>query len=376
MITLDKVMSNTDQKLSIDISDFQLLPYGIFYLNLNRQITFWNKACEVLTGYNYNDIKYLHCYDLNICQNKDQEKGDCQANCPVLKSFNENLFVNTTFSMKRMDGNDLQVCGYITPVKNDIGYINGAIVFLNKDIGYDRIYELNKELIRNKEMRHELLTVVSHDLRTPIAALLCYFSVFFSDSADNLTCKQVVVLNSMKRICLSMLKMLNSILDVTAIESGKLTLNKTKVNIKEILSLNAINPKSMADQKNIDIKIEIDPDLPEIYLDKDKFHQLIDNLIGNAIKFSHPNTSIKIAVFREKKDMVFIIKDQGQGIPQDELRYIFEPFNTSSIKPTAKEFSNGIGLFIVKKIVELHNGSIEVESKLNEGTLFKIRLPF
>lgn len=376
MITLDKVGFSTDHKLAIDISSFQLLPYGIIHLNFNRQITFWNKACEALTGYSYNDIKYLHCYDLNMCQNKTLESTDCQTNCPVLKSLNENLFINTTFSIKRKDGKDVQVCGYITPVKNEKGYVNGAIVFFKKDNGYERIYELNKELVRNREARHELLTVVSHDLRTPIASLLCYFSVFFDNYSDNLTEKQVVVLNNMKRICLSMLRMLNSILDVTAIESGKLTLNKTKVNMKEIMNISSITPKFLADQKNIGIEIEIDSELPEIFIDKDKFHQLIDNLISNAIKFSHPGTSIKIQVSRDEKDMILVIQDQGQGIPQDELSHIFEPFNTSTIKPTAKEFSNGIGLSIVKKIVELHNGSIEVESKLNEGTKFMIRLPF
>lgn len=376
MITLDKVENNNHMELAIDISNFQLLPYGIFYMNSNRQITFWNGACETLTGHKFSEVQELRCFDLKMCQNKCFVNDNCHLECPVLKSMQNNLFINTTFTLKRKDGKDLEVCGYITPVKNDKGGINGVIVFFKKGNGYERIYELNKELALNRDSKHELLTVVSHDLRTPIASLLCYFSVFFDSYSDNLTKKQIMVLNNMKKVCISMLRMLNSILDVTAIETGKMTLNKTKVNIKEILDINLINPKFMADQKNIDIKIEIDSELPEISIDRNKFHQIVDNLISNAIKFSYPNTSIVIKVSKENDNMLMAVKDQGQGIPEDEICSIFEPFNTSSIKPTGKEYSNGIGLSIVKRMVELHNGTIDVESQLNKGTTFKVRLPF
>lgn len=376
MITLDKVETNNHMELAIDISNFQLLPYGIFYMNCNRQITFWNGACETLTGYNLNEVQGMRCFDLKMCQNKCFVNDNCHLECPVLKSMHNNLFINTTFTLKRKDGKDLEVCGYVTPVKNDKGIINGVIVFFKKGNGYERIYELNKELALNRESKHELLTVVSHDLRTPIASLLCYFSVFFDSYSDNLTKKQIMVLNNMKKVCVSMLRMLNSILDVTAIETGKMSLNKTKVNIKEILDINLINPKFMADQKNIDIKIEIDSDLPEITIDRNKFNQIVDNLISNAIKFSYPDTSIVIKVSKENDNMLMAVEDQGQGIPEDEICTIFEPFKTSSIKPTGKEFSNGIGLSIVKRMVELHNGTIDVESQLNIGTTFKVRLPF
>jgi len=101
----------------------------------------------------------------------------------------------------------------------------------------------------------------------------------------------------------------------------------------------------------------------------------LNNLISNAIKYSHPNTMIRIEVLKEKDFVVTKVIDQGQGIPENELPHVFKPFQKASTKPTAGEKSTGLGLAIVKKIVEGHQGIIGVESEVGKGSNFFFRLP-
>ncbi|MBK7866949.1 MAG: ATP-binding protein [Ignavibacteriales bacterium] len=112
-----------------------------------------------------------------------------------------------------------------------------------------------------------------------------------------------------------------------------------------------------------------------INADQNKIDQIITNLITNAIKFSNHKTTTEISVMSEPNKTRIIIKDQGQGIPADELDRLFKPFSKTSVKSTGGEKSTGLGLMIVKKIVEGHNGTITVESEVNVGTTFTIELP-
>jgi signal transduction histidine kinase len=110
-------------------------------------------------------------------------------------------------------------------------------------------------------------------------------------------------------------------------------------------------------------------------LDRNKIEQVLNNLISNAIKYSYPNTTIRIEVLRQGDFVVTKVIDQGQGIPADELPHVFKPFQKASTKPTAGEKSTGLGLAIVKKIIEGHQGEIGVESEVGKGSTFFFRLP-
>jgi signal transduction histidine kinase len=116
-------------------------------------------------------------------------------------------------------------------------------------------------------------------------------------------------------------------------------------------------------------------EIPPIGFDQNKIEQVLNNLISNAIKYSHPHTTITIEVLKEKAFVVTNVIDQGQGIPQDELPHVFKAFQKTSTKPTAGEKSTGLGLAIVKKIVEGHQGEIGVESEVGKGSTFFFKLP-
>jgi signal transduction histidine kinase len=112
-----------------------------------------------------------------------------------------------------------------------------------------------------------------------------------------------------------------------------------------------------------------------LVFDRNKMEQVLNNLITNAIHYSHPNKKIWVTILTQNNGIVTQVKDEGQGIPKEELESIFRVFETATVKTTSKEKSTGLGLAIVKKIIEVHNGSITVESAPNIGSEFTFTLP-
>jgi len=172
-----------------------------------------------------------------------------------------------------------------------------------------------------------------------------------------------------------MLSLVNDLLDIANIESGQLELNLSeqdlRIVIREVINMNSI----FAQAKSMEIIFE-EPGLPVMLLiDRPKIEQVITNLLSNAIKYSFPGSAIFLRLENEGSMARVSVKDQGQGIREEELQKLFKPFQKTSTKSTAGEKSTGLGLLIVKKIVEAHHGEIGVTSKFEEGSVFFFKLP-
>jgi signal transduction histidine kinase len=171
-----------------------------------------------------------------------------------------------------------------------------------------------------------------------------------------------------------MLDLVNNLLDVAQIESGKLRLDLQLVDLIALVRRNIALNRVLAAKKQIEIEWAETP-LPTVLFDAPKIEQVLNNLIGNAIKFSLPGTLIRVSVTRADPNVVLMVRDQGPGIPPNELVKLFKPFQKTSVKSTAGEKSTGLGLAIVKKIVEGHHGKIWIESQVGHGTTFFVSLP-
>jgi signal transduction histidine kinase len=217
--------------------------------------------------------------------------------------------------------------------------------------------------------------MASHDLRNPISAIEMITDLLLEGLNDNLTEEQIEFLKEIKNSSEHMSLLLNDLLDITAIESGKLKLEITKQNyldfIKNIIKFN----KRFGDKKRINIELNYYEDIKELSFDKNKITQVINNLISNGIKYSYPDTKIIIKIKMENEYVITEVIDEGQGIPEYELKNIFKEFHKSSVKSTGGEQSTGLGLAIVKKIVEGHGGQIGVRSKVGQGSTFHYTLP-
>jgi len=232
----------------------------------------------------------------------------------------------------------------------------------------DRLQELNNQ-------KNEFLGMAAHDLRNPIAVIQNSSSVLMRYSSENLSEKQKEFLKKIYDTSKFMLELLNNLLDISKIESGKLELEVTKNHYPDFIRKNIEFNRFFATEKGILIDLVLSDDIPLVDCDKNKIEQVLNNLISNAIKYSHPNTTIRIEVLMENSFVVTKVIDQGQGIPANELPHVFKPFQKASTKPTAGEKSTGLGLAIVKKIVEGHQGIIGVESEVGKGSTFFFKLP-
>jgi signal transduction histidine kinase len=159
-------------------------------------------------------------------------------------------------------------------------------------------------------------------------------------------------------------------------EAGKLQLELKETDLIDLLERNVELNRLMAGRKQIDIIFTPREDLPLLVIDAPKIEQVLNNLISNGIKFSYPGTTVEVLASRREKEVVVSVRDEGQGIPANEIDRLFIPFENLSVKSTGGEQSTGLGLAIVKRIVEGHGGRIWVQSEAGTGSTFSFSLPF
>lgn len=235
-----------------------------------------------------------------------------------------------------------------------------------------RMYE---ELIQLNELKNKFLGIAAHDLRSPIGVIKNFIILFLNGYLGEIDDKQRDVLNTMDKNCDRMLNLIHNLLDFSAIESGRLELKMEKLDLYKFFHTYQSMTKSLAEKKQIGLKLDIETDLPEITADSNRIMQVLDNLVTNAIKFSYPNTTVTISARKTGELVEISVADQGQGIPANEISKIFKEFSKTSVRPTGGEKSTGLGLAIVRRIIEAHKGTIEVDSVVGKGTTFTIKLP-
>jgi signal transduction histidine kinase len=172
-----------------------------------------------------------------------------------------------------------------------------------------------------------------------------------------------------------MLSLLDDLLDISKIEAGKLDLKKEEIDYNAFVAQNIRMNDFLARSKGIKIVSDLGMTEQIVSIDKEKIDQVLNNLIGNAIKYSYPGSTITVKVFKEINQFVTQVIDNGQGIPEQEIDVLFYPFKQTSVKPTSGEASHGLGLAIVKKIIEGHNGHVGVTSEFGKGSVFSFILP-
>ncbi|MGE0079322.1 MAG: ATP-binding protein [Bacteroidales bacterium] len=231
--------------------------------------------------------------------------------------------------------------------------------------------EQNKQLKQLIEQKNQFLGMVVHDLRNPIG-IIQGFSELLENKVDNENKEYTQIIS---HVTADMLSMINDFLDISKIEAGKLELHKTEIDYIQFINDNIVMNRMLANNKEIAIATDIQIEKQTITLDDKTITQVLNNLIGNAVKYSNRNSTITIKVFKDANHIVTQIIDQGVGIPNNEIKHIFKPFSRTSISPTEGESSHGLGLTIVKKIIEQHSGTIHVSSTLGKGSVFTFSLP-
>jgi len=234
-----------------------------------------------------------------------------------------------------------------------------------------RLREQASELEELNKTKDQFLGMAAHDLRTPLSIAYGAASALneeLEDESQRTLAKMIV--QSSKR----MLALIDDLLDVSMIDRGSLELNIQDVNVAVLAREAVANCRLLGLGKGVDIREDLPGELPA-RVDGDRLRQVFDNLICNAMKFSPPKGLVTVGAKREVDRLLLWVENQGAGIRKEELSSVFGEYVKGSSRPTAGESSHGLGLAIVKKLVELHRGTVKVESEPGVSTRFTVELP-
>lgn len=253
------------------------------------------------------------------------------------------------------------------PYKNTDGKV--TLVYIH---GVDITDEIkhNKELENINKMKNEFFTVTSHELRTPLTIIYSSIQLAYDIYKQDITPNVDKTLMRINQNCKRLLKLVNNILDLSKAEAGYLDIKSTTNDIVQMTELITDSVNSYAQSKNITVIFDTNEEEGLVSIDKEKYEKILLNLLSNAIKFTPKEKNIYVTLNLTEDKFQLFVRDEGIGIPNNKVKYIFDRFTQVDNSLTRRAEGTGIGLSLVKKLVQLMEGTIEVRSKENYGTKF------
>jgi len=240
---------------------------------------------------------------------------------------------------------------------------------------YKELEQKNKELQKIDKLKSDFVSTVSHELRTPLSIIKEGLALTLDEVLGKINEKQKNVLSMSKENVDRLARIINDLLDISKIEAGKIELKRALVDFAAMMRDMCIRWKSEFDKKGQELKVLVPDEQVNMYIDADKIAQVMNNLISNAIKYT-PEKGKIIIELKDKKDEVEIsVSDTGVGIAKEDLPRVFNKFQQFNRAAGAGAKGTGLGLSIVKQLVELHKGTVMVESEVNKGSEFTFNLP-
>jgi signal transduction histidine kinase len=243
-----------------------------------------------------------------------------------------------------------------------------------------RLEKANKELYELNEKKSEFLGVACHDLKNPLSGIVWHADILResfqegSISQGHVEEDDFEVLDIIENSAKNMLQIVNNVMDTEFLESGKVKMEFSPVDIsfvaQQVLFINKVSAK----KKNINLVFERKEKVFS-KVDVSRIREIMDNLLSNAIKYSPLGKKVEIEVYGDENHAYFAVSDEGPGFSKDDKEKMYGKFARLSARPTGNEISTGLGLSIVKRLVELHDGGISLESEKGKGARFVVSLP-
>ncbi|MBL0057657.1 MAG: HAMP domain-containing protein [Elusimicrobia bacterium] len=259
------------------------------------------------------------------------------------------------------------------------GNLDHRIRITTRDELGELAQEFNVMAARLQELdrlKQDFVSNVTHELRSPLTSLRGYVELLLKESAGPVTAEQREFLIVVKKNSVRLARFIDNLLDVAKIESGKIELHQERVLLQDLALEMSVVFRPMAQEKNINFHIGIDPHLPPLWADADKLLEVITNLLSNAFKFTPLEGQVALLAAAENNQIHLRVTDTGIGIPAEALASVFNKFE--QVKPTTglarKTKGSGLGLTLVKGFVEAHGGRVWIESEQDRGTTVHVVL--
>jgi len=358
----ERIISDSERKRTTAILSNFIDP--IILIDRNHIINFINPAAKEILGlaaealsqqidpkdhYSINNFKDLIGFDItvNISNNKDEEEEDVEE--LIIHQDDHDV----TYKVTTVDVHDDQ--------KNRLGTMK---IF----------YNLTREKMIDK-MKSEFISIAAHQLRTPLSAIKWAIKMVLDGDVGKLNKEQEEVLFKGYASNERIIKLVNDMLDVSRIEEGRFNYEFKKDNFIELLEIAVEHIEALMKRKKIKLKIEHPKKLPLVRMDKEKILIAIENLLENAVEYTLPGGEIKITVEDGAKFIRFKIQDSGVGVPKQDQEKLFSKFFRASNVIRMQTDGSGLGLFIVKNVIQKHNGKLNFSSEEGKGTEFVFTIP-
>ncbi len=234
----------------------------------------------------------------------------------------------------------------------------------------------NQKLRELDQLKSQFLSVATHELRTPLSILLGYNSMLEESLQDRLSDDERSTLAESSAACKRLIRLVNSMLDVTQIEAGKMHMNLALDDLRPVVNGVVKLFQHEAEQRGVALHVEMPSRLPRVRMDAERLQQVFINLVGNALKFTPRGGDVNIAVRQRPEAIEVSVRDSGVGIAPEDQGRIFDEFAQVSRQASNRQREgSGLGLAIAKRIVQAHSGDIRVNSLLGEGSTFTFTLP-
>lgn len=354
----------------------EFLPDVIFLSKKNKILFTNNKGIELIGAKNKDEIigrdvlEFIHP----------------DYRCEVMEGINDIITKGDECNLKeqmliKLDGSflDVEMKSILLPINKE----NIGVTIVRDITERKRVEEVLKESEAEKEinkLKTEFFANISHELRTPLNVILGSQQLL----ALYLKNHEILKMNSekvdkhlaiLKQNCNRLLRIINNLIDITRIDSGFFELNLGNYNIVNIVEEITLSVAEYIESKGIELIFDTEIEEKIISCDPDKIERIILNLLSNAIKFTRDRDKINVNIYDKNNIVLISVKDTGVGIPDDKLNVIFDRFRQVDSSFTRKREGSGIGLSLVKSLVEMHEGNISVKSEYGKGSEFIIELP-
>jgi PAS domain S-box-containing protein len=339
---------------------------GIYGVDLAGRITFTNPSTLSILGYDASGLMGLSAHEVLHAETEGAApEGGLHdwASCYIAEAIGRRQVVaGRDDTYRRRDGTVLPVEVTASPLLDEDDVLGAVVVF--RDVTERR--EIDR-------MKDEFLSIVSHELRTPLTAIRGSLDMLSDGGVSPLPDPAQRMVTIATRSSERLTRLINDILDVERIRSGKLRMDCAPVEARDLLesTLREMGPLAAASGLDLSVKTA----QGQVFADSDRIVQTMTNLVGNAIKFSPAGTAITLTAQERDEDVVITVSDEGRGIPADKIVSVFNPFEQVDSSDSRDQGGTGLGLAICRGIVERHGGRIWAESELGTGTSVHFTLP-
>ncbi|MBS1524550.1 MAG: response regulator, partial [Bacteroidetes bacterium] len=373
------ITSEKKAKSELDILLFaaQKSPTGIVIRDIDRKVVWINDAHEKLLGYSLADVKGKRVSTDAVGADTDMEVFN-----RAVADFEQYKPYQVELKLYRKDGQPVWVLVSNNPLVNADGVVEyqvGSLVDItDRKKAEMELIAAKEEALQLSRAKDMFISVMSHEIRNPLNAVIGMSHVLMDENTAEIKKENLGILRFSAE---NLMTLINNVLDFTKIESGNIELEKTSIDLRELVQSIASSMQFNASEKKIYLDYSIDEAIPRSVVgDRTRLCQVLLNLVGNAIKFTEKG-GVKIALDLVKQSsrqvqIRFAVTDTGIGIANDKINTIFESFKQATADTSRKYGGTGLGLTISKKLVELHKSEIHVESMPGKGSTFSFSIKF